>query len=75
MLLHNADFVITVDPSRRVLTGASLVIKEGRITDLGKSAEIDARWAGAFTADQTIDASGTLLAPGSSTPMLIRWSI
>ena len=64
MLLQNADFVITVDPSRRILTGASLVIKEGRIADLGKTAEIDARWAGAFTADQIIDASGTLIAPG-----------
>jgi cytosine/adenosine deaminase-related metal-dependent hydrolase len=64
MLLHNADFVITVDPSRRVLTGASLVIKDGRIADLGKTAEIEARWAGAFPADQIVDASGTLLAPG-----------
>lgn len=75
MLLHNADFVITVDSSRRVLTGASLVIRDGRIADLGKTAEIEARRAGAFGADQIVDGPVRCSRPASSTPMSTRWSI
>lgn len=42
-LIENLDFVLTVDRDDTVLRDAAMVVQDGRITDLGPSAEISKR--------------------------------
>ena len=64
LLLRDADFIITVDGSRRVLRHASIVIDGATISAIGKTEEIDVRFGGRIAASDVIDASKTLIAPG-----------
>jgi 5-methylthioadenosine/S-adenosylhomocysteine deaminase len=61
LMLRNADFIVTVDRSRRVLKNASIVIDGDKIVDIGKTDAVDAKYAGR---GEIVDAAGTLIAPG-----------
>lgn len=45
-LLENLDFVISVDANDRILRGASIVVENDRIADMGSSADVARRHAG-----------------------------
>ena len=64
LLLRDADDIITVDATRRVLRRASIVIDGASIAAIGSTEEIDAQYAGRIPPDAVIDASKTLIAPG-----------
>src|ERR1700752_970631 len=57
--IDNARFVVTVDPQRRIMRHASILVDNGRIARLGKAAEM----AGA-TADRVIDGRNFVVTPG-----------
>ncbi|GAB2481383.1 amidohydrolase family protein [Jatrophihabitans fulvus] len=52
--------VVTMDADRRVLTGATVAVEDGRIAALGTAAELRERFAGA----EEIDATGCVVTPG-----------
>ena len=56
--IEGARFAITVDPGRRIIEDASVVIQGQRITLVGKRAELRD-----VTAERTIDAAGCVLTP------------
>lgn len=57
--IENAEYVLTVDPQRRVLRNASIFITGDRITAIGSTADLaDLR------ADRVIDGSSMLVTPG-----------
>jgi len=57
--IDNARYVVTVDPQRRIVRDASILIDNGRITRVGKAAEL----AGT-SADRVIDARQFVVTPG-----------
>jgi 5-methylthioadenosine/S-adenosylhomocysteine deaminase len=59
-LILNIDWLITVDPDRRIIRDAGIAIAGGRLQAIGKSAEIAEAW----TSKQTVDARGTVGLPG-----------
>lgn len=60
ILIRNAT-IVTVDPGRRILEDAALRIEGDRITDLGESGELEARYP---DAGRVIDATGKAVFPG-----------
>lgn len=59
-LIKNADWIITMDPERRIITDGAVAITGDRIGAVGKTSEIARR----FQADKEIDARGKLVMPG-----------
>ena len=59
LLIVGGD-VVTMDPSRRVLTGATIAVRGESIAALGTAEELRARFPGA----REIDASGCVVIPG-----------
>lgn len=59
LIVTNA-IVVTVDADRRVLFDAAIAITGDRITEIGPSADIEARYPGA----ETVDAKGMVVLPG-----------
>jgi cytosine/adenosine deaminase-related metal-dependent hydrolase len=57
--IDNARFVVTIDPQRRIVRDASILIDNGRIARVGKAAEL----AGA-SADRVIDGRNFVVTPG-----------
>ena len=57
--IENARYVVTVDRQRRIIRDGSVLIEDGRISRVGKAAEL----AGA-RADRVIDARHLLVTPG-----------
>src|SRR4029453_18088453 len=57
--IDNAQYVITVDPQRRIIRDASILIEDGRISRVGKASE----FAGAG-AERVIDARQFVVTPG-----------
>src|SRR5262249_10010746 len=57
--IDNARYVVTLDPRRRIIAGGSILIENGRISRVGKAAEL----AGAAT-DRVIDARHLVVTPG-----------
>src|SRR5436190_4454461 len=57
--IDHARYVVTVDARRRIITDGSILIERGRISRVGKAAEL----AGA-PADRTIDARHFVVTPG-----------
>jgi cytosine/adenosine deaminase-related metal-dependent hydrolase len=57
--IDNARYVVTLDRERRIIAGGSIMIENGRISRVGKAAEL----AGA-PADRVIDARHFLVTPG-----------
>ena len=59
-LLITHATAITMDPQRRVLEDAAVLIRDGRIAQIGPSAEL----TGAFASTEVLDATGKVLLPG-----------
>ena len=57
--IDNARYVVTMDPERRIIADGSIVINGGRITQVGKAAEL-----ADVPADTVIDAAGMVATPG-----------
>jgi 5-methylthioadenosine/S-adenosylhomocysteine deaminase len=57
--IENARFVVTLDPRRRIIRDASVLIEGSRIARLGKAAELQA-----VPADRVIDARDMVVTPG-----------
>ena len=57
--IDNARYVVTMDPERRIIADGSIVIADGRITQVGKAAEL-----ADVPADTVIDAAGMVATPG-----------
>jgi cytosine/adenosine deaminase-related metal-dependent hydrolase len=64
IVLRNADFIVTVDPTRRVMTKGSIVIKDGTIIAVDKREVIDRDYGPGFPNAEVIDATNTLVTPG-----------
>jgi len=57
--IENARYVITVDAERRILEGGSILIEDGRISRIGKTASL-----GGVRADRVIDGRQLVVTPG-----------
>lgn len=62
VLIEHLDFALTVDAADTVLTDASLVIRDGRIADIGPSRSVRQRLAG--PPDQVLSGRGRGAIPG-----------
>jgi 5-methylthioadenosine/S-adenosylhomocysteine deaminase len=60
LIVSNIDWLITVDPARRVIRDAAIAVNGGKIVAIAKSAEI----VKGYSAARTVDASGTVATPG-----------
>ena len=59
-LVTGIDWLITVDPTRRIIRDGAVAIQDGRFVAVGKTADITAQWQ----ADEVIDATGMVGTPG-----------
>jgi 5-methylthioadenosine/S-adenosylhomocysteine deaminase len=60
LIITNIDWLITVDPGRRVIRDAALAVKSGKIVAIAKSAEITKD----YSAAKTVDAMRAVATPG-----------
>jgi 5-methylthioadenosine/S-adenosylhomocysteine deaminase len=60
LLVTGIDWLITVDPTRRIIRDAAIAIQEGRFAAVGKTDRIEAEWR----APKSVDASGMVATPG-----------
>jgi 5-methylthioadenosine/S-adenosylhomocysteine deaminase len=60
LIVRNIDWLITVDPTRRVIRDAAIVVSGGKFVAVGKTAAIDAAWQ----AGRVMDGKGTVGMPG-----------
>ncbi|MCE2946030.1 MAG: amidohydrolase family protein [bacterium] len=60
LLVRNIDWLVTVDPGRRIIRDAALAVHDGRFVDVGKTAALDARWQAA----RVVDGAGAVVMPG-----------
>ena len=59
ILIKNADWCVTVDPTRRVITNCTIAIDGNKIVKIGKDSEFEN-----YTADTVISGKGKLVTPG-----------
>src|SRR2546429_2894488 len=59
LIITNIDYLVTVDPSRRIIRDGALVIRDGRIVAVGKTPEVPSN-----PDDDVIDGRGKLALPG-----------
>jgi 5-methylthioadenosine/S-adenosylhomocysteine deaminase len=59
-LVTHIDWLITVDPQRRIVRDAALAVKDGRFVAVGKTADLMGQWQ----ASQTIAGHGQVVIPG-----------
>jgi glucose-6-phosphate 1-dehydrogenase len=45
LIVRHIDWLITVDPKRRIIRDAALVIQDGKFAAIGKTDEIERSWA------------------------------
>ena len=57
--LENIRYLVTLDPGRRIITGAAILVEGNRITHVGKTADLSDA-----SADRTIDARNFVVTPG-----------
>lgn len=57
--LENAEYILTMDPRRRIIRDGAIVITGQQITHVGKTAELKH-----IPAERVIDASNTVVTPG-----------
>ena len=57
--IHNARFILTVDTDRRIVRDGSILVRDGRIAEVGKASDMDST-----PADRVIDASDMVITPG-----------
>ena len=60
LVIANIDWLITVDPARRIIRDAAIAVNGGKIIAIAKSADIGK----AYSAARTIDARGKVVTPG-----------
>src|SRR5689334_15996724 len=60
LLIRNADYLVTVDATRRMLRDGAVAVRDDRIVAVGKTAEVAPRFSDA----EVIDARGKLVLPG-----------
>ena len=60
LFIANIDWLITVDPGRRIIRDAAIAVRAGKILAVGKTADL----AAAYTAARVVDAHGTVATPG-----------
>src|ERR1700722_6118108 len=60
LIITDIDWLITVDPGRRIIRDAAIAVGGGKIVAVGKSADITAR----CTAKRTVDGRATVATPG-----------
>ena len=59
LVISNIDYVVTVDPTRRIIRDGTLIIERGRIAAVGRSSELPPQ-----VDDDVIDGRGKLALPG-----------
>lgn len=59
MLYTNAT-IITVDPTRRIISDGAIRVQDDRIADLGKTPDLQSKYPN----DKTLDLSGHIVIPG-----------
>lgn len=57
--VHNARFILTVDTERRIVRDGSILVRDGRIAEVGKASDMEST-----PADRVIDASEMVVTPG-----------
>ncbi len=57
--IDNARFILTVDTDRRIVRDGSILVRDGRIAEVGKASDMEA-----VRADRVIDASDMVITPG-----------
>ena len=57
--IDNARFILTVDAGRRIIRDGSILVRDGRIAEVGKASELES-----ISADRVIDASEMVITPG-----------
>lgn len=60
LLVRNIDWLITVDPHRRIIREAAVAVKNGKFAAIGKTAAIEPAWR----ADRVVDGKGAVGMPG-----------
>ena len=60
LVVAGIDWLITVDPGRRIIRDAAIAVHAGKIVAIGKSAEIAKNYAGT----RTVDGGHTVATPG-----------
>jgi len=60
ILLKNGDYVITMDPERRIITDGGVAIDKGEILEVGKTIDLEAK----YQAETVIDAKDKVIMPG-----------
>ena len=60
LLVTHIDWLITVDPQRRIIRDAALAVKDGQFVAVGKTADLSGQWQ----ASQTIAGHGRVVIPG-----------
>src|SRR5512146_1832646 len=60
LLLRDIDWLITVDPGRRIVRDAAVAVKDGRIAAVGKTGDL----VRAYPNAKTISCSGMVMTPG-----------
>jgi 5-methylthioadenosine/S-adenosylhomocysteine deaminase len=61
LFIRNADWLITVDPQRRIFTDGAVAIERDKIAGVGKTKDLEPQHA---AAKQVIDARGMVVLPG-----------
>src|SRR4051812_2544227 len=61
IFIRNADWLITVDPQRRIITDGAIAIAGDRIVAIGKTAELESLYS---SATQVIDGRNRVVLPG-----------
>ncbi len=60
LVIAGIDWLITVDPARRIVRDASVAVKDGKIVAIGKTDDI----AKAYSSSRTVDGRHTVATPG-----------
>ena len=60
LIVTGIDWLITVDPGRRIIRDAAIAVVDGKFAAIGKSAEITAEWQ----SDEVRDGAGMVGTPG-----------
>ena len=61
LFIRDADWLITVDPERRIITEGALAIQGDRIVAIGKTRDLEPQYS---SARRTIQARGKVIVPG-----------
>ena len=60
LLVHDVDWIATVDKERRIISDGAMAITGDTITDIGKSDELNEK----YSTERKVNAKGKLAIPG-----------